>query len=81
MMARVVVMRRCGIGRSTQGHQQAQDQNRTHRICSNHPIRGRTVPARTAYGAAKGGGPGPVPRVRRGEDAITRCPSCAHGRT
>ncbi len=46
MMARAMVMQRCGIGRSTQGHQQAQDQNRTHRICPNQPIKGeRTQPA------------------------------------
>jgi hypothetical protein len=35
-------------------------------------LSGQTVPARAAWGLQKAAGPGPVLRVRRGEDAITR---------
>jgi hypothetical protein len=36
-MSRFGVMHPCGVGRSTEGDQKAEGQNRTHRICSNRP--------------------------------------------
>jgi len=48
-MSRFGVMHPCGVGRSTEGDQKAEGQNRTHRICSNRPTpvlmwcAGRTV--------------------------------------
>jgi hypothetical protein len=35
--SRFGVMHPCGVGRSTEGDQKAEGQNRTHRICSNRP--------------------------------------------
>jgi hypothetical protein len=55
-MSRFGVMHPCGVGRSTEGDQKAEGQNRTHRICSIRPI--------PFLGGARAASPRSVPAPR-----------------
>jgi hypothetical protein len=58
MMALTKVMRRCGVSGTAQSDQQAQGQNRTHRIYSNRAIAGSDVGRKAAHRTTTWFGPG-----------------------
>ena len=71
-------MHRFGVSSSTQRSKQAQDQNRTH-VCSSR-IKGKRSQRRTGWGGTCGQCRDRFSGYAGGGEAITRWPSCAHGR-
>jgi hypothetical protein len=79
MMSRDSVMHSRGACRSTQDHQQAYGQKRTHRICSNQLVGWQTVPARGGLGRCRSNALGrPFPQGAPVSRSFKSTRACAH---